>query len=225
MFYLIIILFYSNLIAGKELRLMGKNISILLVEDDLNISTLLIDLLESNNYDVIHVKDGLKAIDTIKKRGFDLILLDEVMPMMNGSELLVRLKADHKTACIPVIMMTSLQDDEHQVNVLREGADDYIQKPFRFNVLLARIEVVLRKEKASYPIDVDIPEGSSPQALTPKEKEVLSLIIKGYNNSKIAKELYISDSTVSNHMQSIFNKLKAESRTHAAIIALKYNIF
>ena len=203
---------------------MEKQLSVLLVEDDINISTLLIELLTSNNYRVTHVNEGLKAIKALQDNLFDLILLDEMLPHMTGSEILVRAKADPKTSQIPVIMMTSIQDDKHQVNVLKEGADDYIQKPFRFNVLLARIELVIRKTKASYHLQVEIPEGANINAITNKEKEVLRLIIKGYNNNKIAQELYIADSTVSNHIQNIFNKLKAESRTHAAIIALKSNI-
>lgn len=204
---------------------MDKKIKILLVEDDLNISTLLVELLNSNNYTVKHVKDGLKALEDLKENTYDMVLLDEMMPNMNGSELLVRIKAESKTSQIPVIMMTSLHDENHQVSVLREGADDYIQKPFRFNILLARLESVLRRSLAVCPVNIELPEGAKPQALSPKEKEVLALIIKGYNNSKIAKELYISESTVSNHIQNIFNKLKVESRTQAAIMALKFNIF
>ncbi|MEW5819717.1 MAG: response regulator transcription factor [Cyanobacteriota bacterium] len=203
---------------------MVKKYSILIIEDDLNISALLIDLLESNNYTVTHTKDGPKGLEALKNNNYDLILLDEVMPMMTGTEFLVKVRSNNSYNTVPIIMMTSLQDDKHQVNALREGADDYIQKPFRFNILLARIEVALKKSTSSSNILVEIPEGSKPDTITPKEKEIIKLIIKGYSNSKIANELYISDSTVSNHMQNIFSKLKAESRTHAAIIALKANI-
>jgi DNA-binding NarL/FixJ family response regulator len=205
---------------------MDKKHSILIVEDDLNISTLLVELLTTNNFQVTHVKDGKQALVELQKNHYDLILLDEMMPQMTGSEVLVRVKADNKTSRIPVMMMTSIQDEEHQVSVLREGADDYIQKPFRFNILIARIESVLRRTSSTVcPVDVEIPENINVKALTPKEKEVLALIIKGFNNSRIAKELFITESTVSNHIQNIFSKLKAESRTHAAIIALKLNIF
>lgn len=198
--------------------------SILLVEDDINISNLLIDLLESNDYLVTHSKNGLKGIEDLEKGNINLILLDEMMPMMTGTEFLIKVRSNNNYNNIPIIMMTSLQDDKHQVNTLREGADDYIQKPFRFNILLARVEVALKKSSSHSNLMVEIPEMANPEAITPKEKEIIKLLIKGYSNSKIAKTLYITDSTVSNHMQNIFSKLKAESRTHAAIIALKTNI-
>jgi DNA-binding NarL/FixJ family response regulator len=205
---------------------MNKKTSILLVEDDLNISTLLLEMLTSNDYDVLHVKDSVKALDVLKNQSFDLILLDEMLPFMNGSEVLLRIKADPVMAKIPVIMMTSIQDSNLEAYVLNEGCEDYIQKPFRFNVLIARIQNVLKRStKISYPVEFEIPDGSKPENLRPKEKEVLALIIKGYSNSRIAKELFISESTVSNHLQNIFSVLKAESRTQAAIIALKSNIF
>lgn len=203
---------------------MSKQTSILLVEDDLTISALLIDLLESNNYLVTHAKNGLQGIEELEKADYDLILLDEKMPMMPGTEFLIKTRSQSKFNTIPIIMMTSLQSDEHQITALREGADDYIQKPFRFNILLARIEVALKKFATSSDLLIEIPDDAKPDSITAKEKEVIKLIIKGYSNSKIAKALYISDSTVSNHMQNIFSKLKAESRTHAAIIALKANI-
>lgn len=203
---------------------MDTKYSILLVEDDISISNLLIDLLESNDYLVTHSKNGLKALEDLEKANINLILLDEMMPIMTGTEFLIKIRSNNNYNNIPIIMMTSLQDDKHQVNALREGADDYIQKPFRFNILLARVEVALKKSSSQSNLMVEIPEMANPEAITAKEKEVIRLLIKGYSNSKIAKTLYITDSTVSNHMQNIFSKLKAESRTHAAIIALKANI-
>lgn len=210
--------------ALNETITMVENQSILLIEDDLTISSLLLDLLETNNYDVKHAKNGLIGLEELDKKEYQLILLDEKMPVMSGTEFLIKARSQAKYNKIPIIMMTSLQDDEHQVSALREGADDYIQKPFRFNILLARIEVALKKFSSSSDLFIEIPEEAKPDSITAKEKEVIKLIIKGYSNNKIGKELYISDSTVSNHMQNIFSKLKAESRTHAAIIALKANI-
>lgn len=203
---------------------MENKLSLLIVEDDPNISTLLIDLLTENNYDVSIANDGKLALELIEKNQFDLILLDEMLPSLLGSEILIRIRANNKTCNIPVIMMTSLKNYEHQVSVLREGADDYIQKPFRYNILIARIESVLRRSKMSNPSLIELPDDIDPKSISPKEKEVLALIIKGYNNPKIAEKLFISENTVSNHVKSILAKLKSESRTQAAVIALKLNI-
>jgi DNA-binding NarL/FixJ family response regulator len=204
---------------------MEKEISILLVEDDENISALLKDILTDKNYRVTHIADGKKALDTLKNQTFDLILLDEKLPSMYGSEVLVHVKANPDIAGIPVIMLTSLKDEEYQVSVLEEGADDYITKPFRINVLMARIQSVLRRTAdKSAALEIEIPEGADPDSLSKKELEVLKLVVKGFNNQKISQTLFISDSTVANHLKSIFAKLKTDNRTQAAIIALKLNL-
>lgn len=203
---------------------MKKKNSILLVEDDVNISSLIQELLEAHDFKVTHVKNGLKALEILKEENFDLILLDEMMPIMKGSEFLVRVKAGNTNFNTPIIMITSVQDDSHQVNVLREGADDYIQKPFKFDVLLARIELALKKAKTSLDKYIEISNEATPHLLTAREKDVIALIIKGLNNSEMAHELCISESTVSNHLQNIFSKLKVNSRTQAAIVALRYSV-
>ena len=204
--------------------MMEKQISVLLVEDDENISSLLKEILASNNFKVSHVDDGKKALDELKKSAFDLILLDENLPSMNGSEVLVYVKANPNISHIPVIMLTSLKDDEYQVSVLKEGADDYITKPFRINVLLARIDSVIRRAGQIKFLEIEISEDADPASLSKKEKEVLALVVKGYNNQRISETLYISESTVANHLKSIFTKLKTDNRTQAAIIAIKLSL-
>lgn len=203
---------------------MEKQVSVLLVEDDVNISSLLKEILASNNFKVSHVDDGKKALDELKKSTFDLILLDENLPSMNGSEVLVYVKANPNISHIPVIMLTSLKDDEYQVSVLKEGADDYITKPFRINVLLARIDSVIRRAGQIKFLEIEISEDADPASLSKKEKEVLALVVKGYNNQRISETLYISESTVANHLKSIFTKLKTDNRTQAAIIAIKLSL-
>lgn len=198
------------------------NKKLLLVEDDVDISTLLIDLLKNKGFDLTHVADGKKALQTINDQNFDIILLDEMLPSMRGSEVLVRVKANNKTCHIPVIMMTSIKDDDHQTKVLNIGADDYIHKPVRINILMARIESVLRRTVVSA---IEVPPEATPTQLSSKELDVLALVVKGYNNAKIAETLVLSEYTISNHIKSILSKLKADNRTHAAIIALKLNVF
>lgn len=204
---------------------MEKEISILLVEDDENISSLLKQILSEKEFTVTHTDDGKKALDILKDNIFDLILLDEKLPSMYGSEVLVNIKANHRTCSIPVIMLTSLKDEDYQVSVLQEGADDYITKPFRINVLLARINSVLRRTTSkTASLEIEIPEGADPASVSKKEREVLALVVKGYNNQRISETLYISESTVANHLKSIFSKLKTDNRTQAAIIALKLEL-
>lgn len=164
--------------------------NILLVEDDPVISTLLNDLLKDKEFSVFHVDDGTKALEAVKNKPFDLILLDENLPTMNGSEVLVHLKANPNHADIPVIMLTSLDDEEFQASIINEGADDYITKPFRMNVLLARINSVLRRTGNGPKLEISIPEDAEPGALNTREIEIVKQIVKGYNNQRIAEELF-----------------------------------
>lgn len=205
---------------------MTEKKTILIVEDEMEIAKPLKDLLTIKNFQVTHVMDGKEALETvINNPDFDLILLDEMLPSMKGSEILVRIKANSQSAKIPVIMMTSLKDNYHQIFALEEGVDDYINKPFDFSVLLARINSVLRKSQDSIKsLNIEIPPNADPEAITKKEKQILKLVIQGYNNNKIAEELFISESTVANHLKSIFSKLCVDTRTQAAILALKLNI-
>lgn len=203
---------------------MDKNIKLLLVEDDENISSILIDILTSKNFDVTHAADGQEALNTALAGDFDLILLDEMLPSMHGSEILVRIKANSSSAHIPIIMLTSLKDENHQIATLQDGADDYLTKPCRLNILMARIESVLRRAQSGPKLDIEIPKNIRPETISPKEIEVLSYIVKGYNNNRIAEEMVISESTVANHLKSIYNKLNIESRTQAAILALKLKL-
>lgn len=204
---------------------MEKEISLLLVEDDENISSLLKEILSDKGFKVSHIDDGKKALEKIKNESFDLIILDEKLPSMYGSEILVNVKANPSTSSIPIIMLTSLKDEDYQISVLKEGADDYVTKPFRINVLLARIESVMRRAESKVAnLDIEISDNAAPQNLSKKELEVLGLVVKGYNNQKISESLFISESTVANHLKSIFAKLKADNRTQAAIIAIKLNL-
>ena len=197
---------------------------ILLVEDDPVISTLLKDLLKDKQFNVSHVDDGTKALEAVKNTPFDLILLDENLPTMNGSEVLIHLKANPNHVNIPVIMLTSLDDEEFQASIINEGADDYITKPFRMNVLLARINSVLRRVSDGTKLEINIPEDAEPETLNAREIDIVKQIVKGYNNQRIAEELFLSESTVTNYIKSIFAKLKTTNRTQTAIIAIKLGI-
>lgn len=96
-------------------------------------------------YMVVLADSGHKALDLISGRGFDLVLLDMVMPGLSGLETLAELRAAPDTADLPVIMITALNDPRGAVSALAVGADDHLAKPFEFDVLQARIERVLER--------------------------------------------------------------------------------
>ena len=201
--------------------------SILVVDDN---PKFLQDALPMYGYDVTIAKDGLEALKILSesKAGFDLILLDVMMPNMDGWDTLKAIRKNKTTERIPVIMITAVSEDQKVVTGLKIGADDYIVKPFVLPNLLARIEAVLRRSKwqqESHPkSEISLNRGANIETLTPKEKEVLALVAKGASNQEIADKLYVRDVTVKTHLNSIFKKLKVTNRTQAVLLAIQMNL-
>jgi len=118
--------------------------TIALVDDDQNILASLSAALEDEGYHVETYADGVEALDGITRRPVDLAILDIKMPRMDGMELLSSLRQKNN---LPVIFLTSKDDEVDEVMGLRLGADDYIKKPFSQRLLLERIRAVLRRHE------------------------------------------------------------------------------
>ncbi len=201
--------------------------SILVIDDN---PKYLADALPMYGYDVTVAKDGLEALKILDKsnENFDLILLDVMMPNMDGWDTLKAIRSNKRIKYIPVIMITAVSEDQKIVSGLRIGADDYIVKPFILPNLLARIEAILRRcrwqnesaPKSSISLNKDV----NIDLLTPKEKEVLELLAKGASNQQIADTLCVRDVTVKTHLNSIFKKLKVANRTQAVLLAMQINL-
>ncbi len=117
----------------------------ILVVDDVPVNIqLLSTYLSSEGYKVISAKDGQQALDEICKNTPDLVLLDVMMPRINGFEVCKKLKSSEDTKFIPVIMLTALNDLENKIKGMDSGADDFITKPFNRMELLARVRSLLR---------------------------------------------------------------------------------
>ncbi len=206
---------------------MGGIASILVVDDN---PKFLADALPMYGYDVTVAEDGLEALRILAKEesNFDLILLDVMMPNMDGWDTLKAIRKNKKTEYTPVIMITAVSEDQKVVSGLKIGADDYIVKPFVLPNLLARIEAVLRRSnwqkeaqpKAEKTLNKDV----NIDALTPKEKEVLALVAKGASNQEIADKLCVRDVTVKTHLNSVFKKLKVTNRTQAVLLAMQIDL-
>jgi len=130
-------------------RDMGKNQTpqgrILVVDDDLRNAELLEAYLTTmTNYKVIVAHDGVEALERVETGSPDLILLDIMMPRMDGYEVCARLKGDESTQFIPIVMVTALQGTEERIKALEVGADDFLSKPFNIYELLARVNSLMR---------------------------------------------------------------------------------
>lgn len=124
----------------KSIKNEGNLADILVVDDELNNLRLLVDVLSRRGYRIRPVRDGNMAITAVRAEAPDLILLDIMMPTIDGYEVCKRLKADPQTANIPVIFLSALNEAFDKVKALAVGGVDYITKPFEIEEVIARIE-------------------------------------------------------------------------------------
>jgi signal transduction histidine kinase/DNA-binding response OmpR family regulator/ligand-binding sensor domain-containing protein len=140
-------------VPEKVNRLPGP--TILLVDDNAEFLDFLMTSL-SERYEVLRATDGFMALDILREREIGLVISDVMMPNMDGMELCRSIKADVHTSHIPVILLTAKSGEEFQLEGLRQGADDYVTKPFNMDILLNRIEKLIAKGEASEPTRVDV---------------------------------------------------------------------
>lgn len=203
---------------------------ILIVEDEEAISNLIRMSLQKAGYSCEQAMDGESAADRIAEHTYDLVLLDIMLPRMNGYELLDYIK----TTNMPVIFITAMGTLDDKVKGLKAGADDYITKPFEMVELLARVESVLRRyHKSEERIEVDdviidIPSRTVTRQgeavkLTLKEFELLLFLVRNRNIAlyretiyeNIWQSEYMGDGrTVDLHIQRLRKKLYWEDRIH-----------
>jgi len=123
------------------------NETILVAEDQPHIRALIQYKLRNSGYHVVAVEDGAAALQQATELMPDLILLDVMMPLMTGFEVLAALKEKEHTRGIPVLLVTAQSSEEEVLKGLEMGADDYVTKPFSPNELAARVKTVLLRKK------------------------------------------------------------------------------
>ena len=199
---------------------------ILIVEDDQTISKLIAASLSISGYESVPCFDGNEAVHMVRNEEFDLILLDIMLPGLDGFQVMEKIRETGT----PVIFLTAMGDVSDRVKGLKSGAEDYIVKPFEPLELLARIEIVLRrfnreqKNLSFRDITVNMEErsvrrGSEIIDLTPKEYDLLVLFLKHQNvalsRDKILMDVWecsanIETRTVDNHVQRLRKRLGLE---------------
>lgn len=216
---------------------------ILLVEDELRMRMIVRDYLENEGYEVIEAKDGMEAINAFQNHEVDLILLDLMIPFLDGFGVCreVRTKSD-----IPIIIITAKEEDEDKIRGFDLGADEYVTKPFSPKVLVARVKSLLKRvdgsiggkdsilragiieiNKMSYEVTVD----NQIIILSPKEYDLLLFLIKN-KNKVMTRELILDNvwgydyygdlRTVDTHIKKLRNKLGEGSKYIKTIIRAGY---
>ena len=206
-------------------------IRILIVEDDEAIANLLRMNLMKSGYECEMAEDGEKAADLLEVNFYDLVILDIMLPKMNGYEVLEYAKSLE----IPVIFLTAMGETAQRVRGLRMGAEDYICKPFEITEFLARVETVLRRYKKTdarmclldIVIDTEsrmVFQNGKQVELTLKEYELLLLFVRNKNRALYRETIYENvwggeypgtGRTVDLHVQRLKKKLGLEEHITA----------
>ncbi len=198
---------------------------ILVIEDDKNLREIVCEYLRSVNYYVEGAEDGKEGLDKFNDKKFDLIILDIMLPKISGLTLLSEFR---KSSDIPIIMLTALGDEKNQIDSFNLRADDYVTKPFSPNILIKRVEAVLRRcgkvlKEDMYIGDIYIDFNSfrayynkEDLGLTVKEFELLRIL--GENMGKVLTreklldkvwgyDFYGDDRIVDAHIKNLRKKL------------------
>ena len=195
-----------------------KTNSVLLVDDEPVNIKILSDVLK-DEYDVMFAMDGAEGIRLALELRPDLILLDVMMPDMDGYEVCAKLLGDPRTAAIPVIFVTALGSAAQEVRGLETGALDYITKPINGDIVKARVrnhlkykDVILASSASDASADSD---AASLQSMTGRQREIFEWVKQGKTNWEISKIIGCSEENVKYHMKNILRILGSHNRTQA----------
>ncbi len=209
---------------------------ILAVDDEENIRELLKYNLEKEGYQVILANRGDQVVDILEDQGIDLIILDLMLPGIDGLSLCKKIKSDERFKILPIIMLTARTEEIDRVVGLEMGADDYVSKPFSMRELIARVKAVLRRTKDYKYLDNEIEVISSGKLsinltshqaifndqiieLTPKEYELIKLLLQNpervFTRDNLLNKIwgydYYGDTrTVDVHIRRIRKKISPE---------------
>ena len=217
---------------------------ILLVDDELSVQKLLTYPLRKEGYDVIPALDGREALDRLREDNFDLVVLDVMLPRMDGFDVC---RAIRSRSTVPIIMLTAKTEETDKVHGLELGADDYITKPFSVREFRSRVKAVLRRAALSQqeaqfeePIDagelqIDFEKRSvivrgEPAQLTYVEFEILAALARApgrvFSRTMLLERVwgdaaYRDPRTIDVHIRHLREKLEAEPKTPELILTVR----
>jgi len=224
---------------------MNRKRSLLIVEDEEAIRTGLIDVFVYHGFDVEAVSDGREGLERAVSGGYDLILLDVMLPSMNGFDICNAIRQTDREQ--PIIMLTAKVDDDDIINGLKLGADDYIGKPFGVRELVLRVEAVLRRTRApveleryielggGFVIDTQNLSGRSGEieiAFTRREVEILQYLHANSDRAvprdELLREVWgyrknmdIETRTVDIHVAKLRRKIEPVPKTPTCLITVR----
>ena len=184
--------------------------NVFVVDDDQAVRDSLRWLIESVDLNVKTFSNGQELLDNFEGADISCLVLDVRMPGISGLDLQQRL--DKMNCKVPVIIVTGHADVPMAIQAMKAGAFDFIEKPYSDQLLLERIQCAIEQDdcfKKQQTISNEINQRI--ESLTPREKEVMGLVVSGHSNKGIAKELGVSIKTVEVHRGNLMSKMEAKS--------------
>lgn len=223
---------------------MGTAGRILIVDDEDRIRRLLKLYLEKEGYETFEAETGPSAVKMVSENHYDLILLDVMLPELNGNEVARKIRLEND---VPIMMITASSEENNRVEGFLSGADDYIVKPFSPREVMLRVAAVLKRTKVSetsqngiyYPNLTILPEArmvlvkDTPVNLTPKEFDLLLFLAKEpekiYTREVLLKEVWHYEffgdlRTVDTHVKRLREKLQKQSKSVSKMIVTVWGI-
>ena len=233
--------------SNKPASQSSSPLTILVVDDEPDLVELISYNLQQQGHSVITAGDGREALAQAKSRQPDLVVLDVMMPEINGIEVARRLRSQTETASMPIIMLTAKSEETHELEGLGAGADDYISKPFSMQVLLARINAMTRRTSGGSaggrdtvlvlgPVSIDLDEHQAsvdgrPISLTITEFRLLSTLIANQGkvmtrpaliSSAIGPGVTVTERTIDVHVTALRKKIAPYSGMISTVRGVGY---
>ena len=192
----------------------GDKATVLLIDDELVNIKILSDILKGE-YEVIFATSGEEGVHRAVESLPDIILLDVMMPGMDGYAVCSRLQQDTRTAGIPVVYVTALGSTAQEVKGLNTGAIDYITKPINGEIVKARVRNHLKFRRVVQTVAMDEPEDERMAKMTERQREIFRWVQEGKTNWEIARIIGCSEENVKYHMKNILRIMGSYNRTQA----------
>ncbi|MBD2268126.1 response regulator transcription factor [Anabaena sp. FACHB-1391] len=223
-------------------------LTILIADDDIGTRLAISDYLDLSGYHVITADNGIDALNTLEKYHPDLLVTDIMMPLMNGYELVRRVRQLSAFRLLPIILLTARTKIQERILGYQSGCDLYLPKPFELEELAAAIRNLLERSQIiqsecrfiyqdnnrnltytkaenghiSVSTQVQISQVLTP--LTVREKEVLDLLTHGFSNVEIGNHLHLSPRTVEKYVSSLLRKTETSNRAELVRFAIKHDL-
>ena len=186
--------------------------NILVIEDDEIVARTIARSLRSQDFKLSIARSGVEGLKLARSQGPDLVILDVIMPGMDGYTVCREMRADIRLSDVPVLFLTAKIKDEDKITGFKAGADDYLSKPFNIDELILRVRAILRRAgRETHSLSSRLPPSQNTD-LTPYAREVLRQVQSSSKTAAYAHCLVVSDYVLDTHTYELYTKKQGKLR-------------